>query len=293
MKDKTHIFCFHRISDEYSPAYPPIPVKVFDNICRHISRKYVVIPLDALHEKPLKTKTRAIITFDDAYYDFYENAMPILSKHKMPAVQHVITTCAETGESFWTQQLNKIVEGYHQTKTPIVLPELALNLNVRTARETERAALSIYKQLLPLPERMVYLKQLAQKLDNPLKQTKMMQWPEIIDSQKHGICFGSHTHSHANLTTLTEADLDYELKHSASLIKKQLAPQAVFPLAFPNGMYDLNVLQTAKNAGYDVMFSTESKAYSFELFPVLPRFSLYHQQWWKNYLRLLLTHKKH
>lgn len=282
-----HIFCFHHISDEYSPAYPPIPVKVFDKICRYISKKYFVIPLHALHEKPINKKTRAIITFDDAYYDFYEYALPVLSKYKLPAMQHVITSCADRGESFWTQQLNKIVEGYHQTRKTIEIPELAINLQVKTARETERAALSIYKQLLPLPERMQYLKDIEENLGIPVKQTRMMQWAEISDSQKHGICFGSHTHTHANLTKLSQKELDFELRHSAALLQQHIKAQEYFPLAFPNGMYNDAVVSAAKNAGYNVLFSTEPKAYTSQMFPILPRFSLYHQQWWKNYLKIL------
>jgi peptidoglycan/xylan/chitin deacetylase (PgdA/CDA1 family) len=287
--DKTYIFCFHRISDEYSPAYPPIPINVFDKICRYISKQYCVIPLHALHEKPINKKTRAIITFDDAYYDFYEHALPVLTKHKLPAVQHVITSCAETGESFWTQQLNKIVEGYHQTRKTIEIPELAIKLQVRTSRETEHAALSIYKQLLLLPERMQYLKDLEENLGIPVKQTKMMQWADISDSQNHGICFGSHTHTHANLTKLSQKELDFELRHSAALLQQHIKAQDYCPLAFPNGMFNDAVVSAAKNAGYNVLFSTEAKSYNTsEMFPVLPRFSLYHQQWWKNHLRLLL-----
>lgn len=290
LNNKTYIFCFHRITDEYSPAYPPIPVRVFEKICRYISKKHVVIPLHALHEKPLNKKPRAIITFDDAYYDFYEHALPVLSKYKLPAVQHVITSCADSGESFWTQQLNKIVEAYAHEKKAIAIPELNITYQLDSARDIERAALAIYKQLLPLPERMQYLKRLEENLGIPVKQTKMMQWADISDSQKHGICFGSHTHTHANLTKLSQKDLDFELRHSASLLQQHIKAQEYFPLAFPNGMFNDTVVSAAKNVGYDVMFSTESKAYTPQMFPIFPRFSLYHQQWWKNYLKILSFH---
>ena len=43
MSAKYHIFCFHRVSDEYSPAYPPIPVKVFDRICRFLNRNFNIL----------------------------------------------------------------------------------------------------------------------------------------------------------------------------------------------------------------------------------------------------------
>lgn len=116
MSAKYHIFCFHRVSDEYSPAYPPIPVKVFDRICRFIKRNYNIIDIEDSENAKTNKKPSAIITFDDAYMDFYENALPILFKYKIPAIQHIITHSAETGETFWTQKLNKIVKKYSDVR---------------------------------------------------------------------------------------------------------------------------------------------------------------------------------
>jgi len=141
---KLQLFCFHRISDEFSPAYPPIPVKVFDKIMSFINRHYLVIPIEEIGNSFISKKTRMIITFDDAFYDFYENALPILQKYKFPAIQHVITNCAESTESFWTQRLNKIIEAYFFEKQKLIIPELNVNKIIEQVEDVEHIALNLY-----------------------------------------------------------------------------------------------------------------------------------------------------
>lgn len=286
--NKTHIFCFHRISDEYSPAYPPIPVAIFERICRYISKKYMVVPLQEMEEHINSRKPRAVITFDDGFYDFYENALPILWKYKLPATQHIITSCVETGKSFWTQKLNKIVEKYFENDKSIIIPELNINYDTKNKNQIESVALSIYKQLLMIPNREYYLNKLIAKINTSIKTTRMMTWNNLIDCGNYGITFGSHTHSHKNLCKLTKEDLYFELNKSALLINKHINPHYKLSLAFPNGMYNKIVIELAKKSGYTYLLTTEEKMLDINDLPLVPRISMYHNVWWKNYLKLTL-----
>lgn len=143
MVSKSKIFCFHRVSDEISPAYPPLPKKVFRKTLEYIDKHYHVIDINDINSPIKSNKKLAVLTFDDAYYDFYENALPILRKHNFPAVQHVITHCAETGESFWTQKLNKIIEAYYFNKKKIEIPELNYSGIIPNAHEVGKLAFSL------------------------------------------------------------------------------------------------------------------------------------------------------
>jgi len=291
MSEKTQIFCFHRISDEFSPAYPPIPIKVFDKICAFINRKYLVIPLDGINDINLNKKPRAIITFDDGYYDFYENALPILIKYKMPAVQHVITSCAETGESFWTQKLNKTVEAYFFSKNVLYLKELNLRYNPKSSSECEKVALDLYLKLLIYPKRDALIDDLYQEIDKNVEFTRMMRWHELAECAKNNISIGSHTHNHINLKTADSKELFFELECSRELIKDNIKSQNCDSLAFPNGLFNEQVIGVAKSSGYKFLFSTEPNSILFSKMPVvLPRISLYHQLWWKNYLKLIISY---
>lgn len=112
--NKLHTFAFHRVSEEFSPAYPPMPPKTFERIVKFLNRNYLVIPQEELTENTkFKSKKKlCVVTFDDAYYDFAQYALPILEKHKTPAALHIISNVAQNASTFWTQRLNKIIESY-------------------------------------------------------------------------------------------------------------------------------------------------------------------------------------
>ncbi len=281
------IFCFHRISDEYSPAYPPIPTKAFDRICSYISRKYITIPLEAINEKALTSKKRALITFDDAFYDFYENALPVLTKYHLPSVQHVITSCADTGESFWTQRLNKIIEEYHHEKKDLYFQNQ--KYDVSNAKMVENTALNVYKHLLSLSDkdRNQQIDTLSRKLDRPTTHTRMMTWDALKDSIKYNVHVGSHTISHNNLALLKEDKLLVELQESRTKIIQHLGDTQGKTIAYPNGQWTKNILEFVKKSGYQYGFTTESQlTNSNDGYLTLPRLMLYHKNWIKNYLRI-------
>ena len=289
MSAKYHIFCFHRVSDEYSPAYPPIPVKVFDRICRFIKRNYNIIDIEDSENAKTNKNPSAIITFDDAYMDFYENALPILFKYKIPAIQHIITHSAETGETFWTQKLNKIVEKYFLLKRDINIPEIAYYKKTDSHKDIEQTALEIYLKLLNSSERSRVVENLYKNLEEEVEFTKMMQWKEINECISHGIRFGSHTHTHINLSQITENEIREELQKSKDIIIKNTSNSECISLAFPNGQYNENVLKVAHEVGFKYLFSTEAISCSkIETNSVLPRISIYSTSYWKNYLKLNL-----
>lgn len=284
--NKTQIFCFHRISDEVSPAYPPLPIKVFDKICSYISRKFLVIPLNEINNSFESKKQRAVITFDDAYYDFYENALSILQKYKMPATQHIITNCAETGETFWTQKLNKVIETYYFTKTKLEFPELQIDFIIKSQKETERTAIKIYLYLLNNENKESYINQLVANLNQPVVYTPMMNWEQINEVTKYNISFGSHTHTHINLKETDIKTMVFELIHSKKIIEENVKNNSCESLAFPNGQYNNAVVSEAIKCQYKYLLTTEAKYLNHELLPLVPRIELYNNKWWKNYLKL-------
>ncbi len=282
------VFCFHRISDEYSPAYPPIPVKVFDRICRYILKHYQIIHPFEINKEINTTKKRALITFDDAYLDFYKNALPILKKHQIPAIQHVITECANTGNSFWTQRLNKIIEAYYEQQQVLDFDPLDIHIKFKKSKEIEPITLTIFKHLLPLADREIFIKELEANLPKKVSYTPMMTWKELKEVTHTNIVIGSHTHTHENLTTLPEELIGFELQQSKELIEKHIGKQEQLFLAYPNGQTNTKVKEMSQNYGYNLAFTTEEKSITQKISFELPRFQLYHSSWWKNYLRFLL-----
>jgi peptidoglycan/xylan/chitin deacetylase (PgdA/CDA1 family) len=285
LKSGTLILCFHRISDEFSPAYPPIPVKEFEKICSYAARRLMPIsPYDKI-----KTKRRQVIfTFDDAYMDFYKYALPVLSKYKIPSVQHVITNCADTGESFWTQRLNKIIEAYYNQKVPLTFDDTKYKLE--SPQNVEQAALNIYSKLLEDSNRDQKIDFLEKPVQEFVSYTQMMKWDSLKDAASNNVIIGSHTVSHANLKEISEQEIDQELKESRAKIIQKLGNPHGQIIAYPNGQWNEKVSKMAQKTGYSMGYTTEARTYkSSDSNFAIPRLMLYHSNWLKNYIKIKLA----
>jgi peptidoglycan/xylan/chitin deacetylase (PgdA/CDA1 family) len=281
------VFCFHRISDEVSPAYQPIPPKTFDKIISYLSKKYFIVPINDISSKNTTNKPKALITFDDAYYDFYEYALPILDKYKIPSVQHVITSCANDGKTFWTQRLNKIIDSYFFHKKNIRIPDLNIELSVKSYRETQMSSLKLYYLLLDNPNRSLIIENIAKNAPGVVEDTKMMNWDNIKDCMKYNVLFGSHTHTHQNLSVLSFEEQTAEIQFSKKLMLENIGE--CVSLAFPNGLYNEHTIEAAYENDFKVLFTTEkANLIKGTEKKVITRFSLYHQQWIRNYIKLKL-----
>lgn len=286
MKPDIFVFNFHRISNENSPAYPPITTKTFEKIIVYLKKHYTIISQKELlnNEIPLQNKPNCIITFDDAYYDFQENAVPILIKHKCPATLHVVTETASTGKMFWTQRLNKIVEQYYIEKKSIYYNNTLIK-RPETEKDVERTALNIYLQLLNNKNQDSILDILEKQLDNPINQTRMLRWNEIEKLSNNLISIGSHTHTHCNLATKDENEIYKELKTSYDLIKKHTGNEPA-SIAYPNGQYNDTINNIAKEIGYHILYTCDCKKNVKSPNSIYHRYNLYNKQWWKNWIKL-------
>ncbi len=72
---------------------------------------------------------------------------------------------------------------------------------------------------------------------------------------KDGWIIGSHTHTHRDLTRLSDNELKEELSRSKKILE-QILGEEVFSIAYPYGRYSKRVLEAAKNVGYRIGFGT-------------------------------------
>lgn len=94
------ILMYHSISDQATPAFRPwvIPPDIFDAQMRHIQQSgYTALTAsqfadviraggDGLPARPI------VLTFDDAFADFYETVMPTLARYDLVATLYVPTS---------------------------------------------------------------------------------------------------------------------------------------------------------------------------------------------------------
>lgn len=92
-RQRVVILLYHRVSDELRDSLT-VGIEKFDAQMRWLSQHHPVVGIaDIIHGRVPRNTGRPVIavTFDDGYLDNYENAVPILLRHQVPAAFFVST----------------------------------------------------------------------------------------------------------------------------------------------------------------------------------------------------------
>jgi peptidoglycan/xylan/chitin deacetylase (PgdA/CDA1 family) len=84
---------------------------------------------------------------------------------------------------------------------------------------------------------------------NNFDKPERLSWNDVLAMRDGGVGYGSHTVSHADLTTLPTDRLDYELVESKRILEKGLGAP-IDDIAYPSGEYNDIVIERTKAAGY-------------------------------------------
>ncbi len=93
-----------------------------------------------------------------------------------------------------------------------------------------------------------------------------MNWSHILEMKNSGlVCFGSHTLSHAKLTSLTDREISNELTESKRLLEEKLQlPVNCFAYPYGAGAFDEKIREIVFKSGYLFDFSTKRGITSFK-----------------------------
>lgn len=83
-----------------------------------------------------------------------------------------------------------------------------------------------------------------------------LMWRQLRVLERRGIEIGSHTVTHAGLTSLSDRDALRELVHSRRAFERRLHHPVQW-LAYPYGAYDTRIERLARRAGYVLAVTTE------------------------------------
>jgi peptidoglycan/xylan/chitin deacetylase (PgdA/CDA1 family) len=83
-----------------------------------------------------------------------------------------------------------------------------------------------------------------------------MSWDDLREMQDAGMCIGSHTARHPDLTMVDNTRLNAELVDSRAAIEAELGTAPV-ALAYPAGRFDDRVVRAATEAGYLLAVTTQ------------------------------------
>ena len=269
------ILRYHSISDHKDQNFryltPSIAVSrvVFESHIAFLSRCYPIITLDDvaawLNGAISLQRQAVVITFDDGYRDNYRYAYPILKKHRAPATFYVVTDAIGNAHPLWTSELREILYRARQSRVTLsFIGGVPIELSDETAKKQTAQAIARIMRRSDGNTRAEIFRELRAKLameNNGFLDQVMMNWDELREMTRHGMCIGSHTISHPLLPEISQEQAAVELTSSKTKIEEELAaPVRHFAYPNPGGSVHVNeaVKTLVRRAGY-VTARTSSK----------------------------------
>jgi peptidoglycan/xylan/chitin deacetylase (PgdA/CDA1 family) len=271
MEGKKHqtvwILRYHSISDYKDQNFrylaPSIAVSsaVFERHICYLARNYRIISLDdvvAWIAGTISLPRQAVaITFDDGYRDNYRYAYPILKKYRAIATFYVATDAIGNAQPLWTCALRDLV--YRASQRHVALYSVGphrIDLSDEAAKERSIRAIGRIMRCADKKTRGEIFREMREKLTggtNGFLHEVMMNWDELREMKRGGMCIGSHTMSHPLLPEISEEAAAIEIVGSKAKIEEELDARVVH-FSYPNPGESVHVNQAVKtlvrHAGY-------------------------------------------
>ncbi|MEO8768517.1 MAG: polysaccharide deacetylase family protein [Ferruginibacter sp.] len=254
-KNKLTVLSLHRISYHEDFFWNPIRPDTFEKLLQYLVQHYSIISFSDIAGLPAKnnhSKPHLILSFDDGYYDFYEHALPLLVKYKLPSNHNIVNACANENHIIWTQRLNALFTHCKKNNiTELKFDHDNATLNLASFNNNwMRFYLAVYNLFLSIPLKLrLELIIEKQNLFSVATLDRMMNWNEIIECSRNHVEIGSHTYNHDVLSTITDTNvLQHEIADSKSEIEEKLN-RKINILALPNGQGNNQVKAIAEKAG--------------------------------------------
>jgi peptidoglycan/xylan/chitin deacetylase (PgdA/CDA1 family) len=182
-----------------------------------------------------------VFTFDDAYRDNLQHALPVLRRRNCPFTLYVPTAFVDGVGDLWWQAIEDIIS----TRTAIGFVQSGESIYLDTVSVGQKEA--AYKRLYWLlrgmqeSERLLFLKDFFERyeFDSAVQCRELiMDWTDLKTFAEDPLCtIGAHTVHHYELSKLSAAQARNEISESVKIIASQLgkAPEHLsYPLGGPH-----------------------------------------------------------
>ncbi len=259
--DKSYIVLYHGVTDRDSVGIENVSGKhmksvEFENQMKWLSENKNVVTLREINTTP----DSVAITFDDAFKNVRDIALPILKKYDLPATFFITTGFVETDRMFWVDEVEHMI---NYSKSTII----ELNLSAKTlfpvlTKEGKLNSMNSIKAFLKKAEPKVRDRviedmrlQTGWEEEKLVENYKTLSWDDVRDLDdmpKYEV--GGHSENHEILSYLDDGELEYEIKHCLKTLSKQLG-RKVSSFSYPEGQkehYNEKVISVLKENGVDI-----------------------------------------
>jgi len=176
-------------------------------------------------QQPGETRKFAVLTFDDAYRDNLEHALPVLKKYDCPFTLYVPTGLVDGAGEVWWQALEDVIAAQRG-----IAADLGAGIEyfeTATTADKYRAYERLYAHMreIPEPDRVALIRDLAGKYGLDLAahcRSLIMDWAELRSFVDEPLCtIAAHTVFHYELAKLAEAGMRREIGQSVEVLRAQ------------------------------------------------------------------------
>lgn len=258
------VLMYHRVGNG-DGLFPALDTALFAEHMRWLSANGTPIGPEDLRRcarNPRRLRPAILVTFDDGYRDYHDNAYPVLKDLGIPAVVFLATSFMDHGGLLWTDQVELAA---HRTAVGKVELPWAGGQTWDLSGEKNKAAFigACKNHLKRLPDeemRAALLGLLAAlgaseaTLDVP---RQMLTWDEVRATMDL-TTYGGHSHTHPILSRLDPTRLEEEIGTCRDRIASETrAAPTLF--AYPNGRREDFTSETKavlQRHGFEMAFAT-------------------------------------
>lgn len=278
-KDKFLIIMYHHVISKQRvwlniQAGMYVRRKTFETHLRFLKQHFNIVSTldffsDLKHNScSLNGKPFCILTFDDGWYDFYENTFPILRAFQIPATVFLPTELIGTRKWLWTDRLTNIFFQEKDFRNLSLNGRFSSNLilnqlkNLKGSKESRlEKAIKILKKYRDEDIEEILSELLVRmNLSQDLPGRAFLSWGEVREMGLSGIIsFGSHTARHRILTTLAYEEIQDELIRSRErLVAEKIMDPSFIPFSYPNGNYNEEIVKMVEQTGFSLAVTTKN-----------------------------------
>jgi peptidoglycan/xylan/chitin deacetylase (PgdA/CDA1 family) len=263
------VLAYHRVdepnsrADRLDPGLISATPAEFARQMQHLARYYCVLSASEMVNiltSGMEMPPRAVlITFDDGYRDFAEQAWPIMRELDLSATVFVATAYpGAPSRIFWWDRLYQGLKYTSQTKIVADgVGRLPLNTEVERAAALERLKTHIRAQ--EHHQAMAFVQRVMTTLDVTAQRgDALLNWDEIRHLAAEGVTFAPHTRTHPILSRLAPKQVREEVTGSLTDLGREIEkPLPIF--CYPNGQlgtFNHVVMNVLSELGIVAAFTT-------------------------------------
>jgi peptidoglycan/xylan/chitin deacetylase (PgdA/CDA1 family) len=263
-----HRFPKHDGSEPFDDGVIDTTAQQFEEQLTCLKRHFTFVGIDelcAFAAGATLPRNSVAVTFDDGYLDNYQQALPILRRHGIPATFFVATSFISERRLYWWDRAAYILKRSQRSHVELRYPEpLSLQLEPDRGRAIVRVLRCVKDAHRPV-DLPLFLDELARAagvtwtldLEHEFAERLLMTWDHVRELRRAGMAVQSHTRTHRILQTLSEHELDSELAGSRADIERELGEPAR-AIAYPVGkpLAKSSPIRAALGrAGYEIGFT--------------------------------------